>query len=331
MAVRVGLIGLKGHLGVILNGVQQMPDATLVAVCDDDEEALAGVPEWPSASDETVTFTDPEEMLDSVELDICGVCGTDLDRAPTILACARRDIHVLAEKPLAMTLDELRQLREAVGAAGIHLSMLLTMRFDPPYATMRRLIAEGAVGEVCLATMQKSYRLGNRPQWQRDPNTFSGIIPFVGIHALDLISWTTGRGFVRGAAFCANTGHPEMGALEDNASVAVQLDNGGSATVRLDYCRPAAAPTHGDDRLRVAGSEGVLEYIYTRDELTLITNDEGPRTIDLDETGDQFANFVASIAGEEECAVPAEDCFRMTEVTLKLREAAKAGRLVDLT
>jgi predicted dehydrogenase len=330
MDKRVGLIGLKGHQGTILNGVQAMDDARLVAVADDDEQKLSGVHDWPSANPDTQTFVDPAELLDTVELDILGVCGTDAERAPMILAAAERGIHVIAEKPLAMDLAELAQIRDALDRSGIHLTMLLTMRFEPPYITMRRMIRDGAIGELCLATMQKSYRLGQRPQWQQSRDTFSGIIPFIGIHALDLIRWVGGREFAEGAAWCSNVGHPQVGELEDNASVAVKLDNGASATARMDYCRPAAAPTHGDDRLRIAGSEGVIEWIYTNDEVTLITNDEGPRAVELDEKIDQFANFVASIYEDGQSWVPAQDCLRMTEVVLKLREVANTGEVADL-
>lgn len=330
MEKRVGLIGLKGHQGTILNGVQAMDDVRLVAVCDDDHEKLQGVAGWAAADPDTQTFSDPAELLDTVELDIVGICGTDAQRAPMILAAAERGIHVIAEKPLAMDLDELEQVRNAVAGTDIHLSMLLTMRFEPPYITMRRMVSEGAIGEVCLATMQKSYRLGTRPAWQCSRETFSGIIPFIGIHALDLIRWVSGLEFVEGAAWCSNVGHPDIGDLEDNASVAARLDNGASATARMDYCRPAAAPTHGDDRLRLAGSHGVIEWILNNDEVVLITNDEEPRAVELDEKIDQFANFVASIYDGEKSWAPAEDCIRMTEVVLKLREVANAGRVADL-
>lgn len=331
MPLRVGLIGLKGHQGTILNGVAGMPEASLVAVQDDDEEKLSGVANWPSANPETRIFTDAAQLFDEVELDIVGICGTDAERAPLILAAAERGIHCITEKPLAMTLEELAQVEEAVAASGIHLSMLLTMRFEPPYITMQRLVAEGAIGEVCLATMQKSYRLGQRPAWQQSRETFSGIIPFIGVHALDLIRWVSGRDFTAGAAWCSNVGHPQVGELEDNASVALQLDNGGTATARMDYCRPAAAPTHGDDRLRIAGSEGVIEWILTSDQLTLITNDAEPVAVELDEGIGQFDDFVAGIRGETTCHVPAEDCIRITDVVLRLREVANANEVADLT
>jgi predicted dehydrogenase len=330
MPLNVGLIGLKGHQGVILSGVQAMPDARLAAVCDDDPAALGGVSGWPSADADTRTFTDPAQMLDEVELDIVGICGHDAERAEMIVAAAERGVHVIAEKPLAKELDELERVRDAVKASGIELSMLLTMRFEPAYRTMRRVVEEGGVGEVCLATMQKSYRLGDRPQWQRDRATFSGIIPFIGIHALDLIRWTTGREFVEGYAYCANTGHPDMRDMEDQATVAVLLDNGGSASARLDYCRPATAPTHGDDRLRIAGSQGVLESMEHGERVVLMTEEEGPRELELDDKLDQFADFVGSMRGESPSGVPAEDCFRMTEICLRLRDAAGGGAAADL-
>ena len=50
MALAVGLIGLKGHQGTILNGVQAMDDARLVAVCDDNESTLAGVARFAARS-----------------------------------------------------------------------------------------------------------------------------------------------------------------------------------------------------------------------------------------------------------------------------------------
>ncbi|NLO07816.1 MAG: Gfo/Idh/MocA family oxidoreductase [candidate division WS1 bacterium] len=329
MALRVGLIGLKGHQGTILSGVEAMDEARLVAVADDDEGRLSGVTGWPSADEETQTFTDSAKFFE-VPMDIVGICGMDAERAPMILEAAKRGIHVIAEKPLAMDLDELDAVRKAVAESGIELSMLLTMRFEPPYITMRRLIAEGAIGKVCLATMQKSYRLGTRPAWQCSRETFSGIIPFIGIHALDLIRWVSGREFTEGAAWCSNVGHPEVGDLEDNASVALQLDNGGTATARMDYCRPAAAPTHGDDRLRIAGSDGVIEWILTTEQVTLIRNDEEQRVVDLDEKIDQFADFVATVRGEKKSWAPAEDCLRMTDVVLRLREVANTAHVADL-
>jgi predicted dehydrogenase len=327
--MKVAFIGLKGHQGVALGQIKEA-GCTLAGVCDDHDASLAAVAKWPAATPETRVFTDFRLLLDTAKPDIVVEAGTDNQRAAIIAACAERGIHVLAEKPLAFTIEELDELQNAVKAHGIHLSMLLTMRFEGAYRLVREQVAAGAVGTVCQASMQKSYRLGNRPEWQRSKDTFSGIIPFIGIHALDLIRWTSGREFNAAMAFQGNTGHPELGDMEDNACVALKLDNGGSAAVRLDYCRPAAAPTHGDDRLRIAGTDGVIESLDCGSRVNLITATGKPRELALPPAGRQFVNFVRSIENREACAVPAADCFRMTEVVLKIRDAARQGAAVSL-
>lgn len=326
MSLNVAVAGLKGHQGVILDGIAQMPDARLVAVWDDNPDALAGVSGWKCADEDTRTYSSWEEMLDKERIDILGEAGVDSERHRVLIAAAQKGIHCISEKPLASSLPDLADLRRAVDAAGVHVSMLLTMRFEPAYRAVRAVIQAGDIGEVCLATFQKSYRLGNRPAWQRDKATFSGIIPFIGIHALDTTRWCTGREYVEVFGWCGNTGHPEIGDMEDQGQILCRLDNGGTVSARLDYCRPAAAPTHGDDRIRVAGSEGVIEALYCGAQVTLITQDEGPRELDLPAPPEnQFVNFARAVRGEVECDVPGEDCFRITEVVLKARASARHG------
>lgn len=329
MTLQAGIIGLKGHYSVATQDIAAREDCQLAAVCDDSPEALDGVAEWNAADGDTRTFTDYGTMLDEVDLDVVVEAGVDNIRGDIIQSCARRGIHVLAEKPLAFDLPRLQRVRKTVDEAGIGLSMLLTMRYDPIYLGMKGVIEEGALGTVCQATMQKSYRLGDRPEWQRSSETFSGIIPFIGIHALDLIWYTSGLHFTAGSGFQGNIGHPEIRDMEDSCCVAVELSNGAPAAVRLDYCRPEAAPTHGDDRLRLAGNEGVIEALHCGDSVTLM-DARGERDIELPDGLDQFSNFVDSIYGDEKCLAPTEDCFYMTEVVLRLREAVTSRTVADL-
>jgi predicted dehydrogenase len=326
----VAIIGLKGHQGVVLEGIMEMPEVRLAAAADDSEAALDRIKRVDAADAETNCYADYREMLDKEDVQIAVECGTDGGRADILVECARRGLHIMSEKPLGTTLDELAAVREAVEENNVRLSMLLTMRFEPKYALMREAIAAGRIGEVILATMQKSYKLGNRPEWQRDRRTFSGIIPFIGIHALDLIRWATGREFTEAMAYQCNVAHPELRDMEDNATVALKLDNGASASARMDYCRPPTAPTHGDDRLRVAGTEGVIESPGPEAPVVLMTQAEEPHELEAPEAQNLFVDFVRSLEGEQEGRIPAADCLRMTEIVLKTREAAETGRPTTL-
>jgi len=327
MPLNVAMVGLKGHQGTILEGISQLPDVRLAAVCDDDPAALAGVSGWQCADSDTHTYTDWQQMLANESIDILGEAGVDSERHRVLIAALQRGIHCIVEKPLASSLPDLADVKTAYEeAGGAQLSMLLTMRFEPVYRLVRSVVEAGDVGNVCQASFQKSYKIGNRPEWQRSKQTFSGIIPFIGIHALDCIRWTTGREFTEVFGYCGNTAHPQIGDMEDQGAVMALLDNGGTAVARLDYCRPAAAPTHGDDRIRIAGDKGVVESLYCGQSVTLITAEGGLHELEAPPVTDgQFANFVGAIKGECECLVPATDCLRMTEVVLKARAAAQRG------
>ncbi|MBN1461700.1 MAG: Gfo/Idh/MocA family oxidoreductase, partial [Armatimonadetes bacterium] len=207
-------------------------------------------------------------------------------------------------------------------------SALLTMRCESSYLALKESIARGTVGEVIQGGGQKSYRLGQRPAWQKSRETFSGIIPYIGIHTMDLFRWVSGREYAEVMAYASNVAHPEIGDLEDNACILARLDNGASAAFRLDYCRPAAAPTHGDDRLRLAGSQGVIEALD--DTVTLITQSQGPRELRLPRAVNFFVDFVAAVEKGKEPFIPFADCARMTEVVLRARESAETGRPISL-
>jgi len=328
MSYKVGFIGLKGHWYAVAEELPELHDAHLVAVADDSPDMLRRVPDFPGATRETKTYQDWREMLAREKLDVVVESGDDRERPDVVAACAERGIHVVAEKPLAKDLAHLDGVQQAVERAGIRATMLITMRCLPNYLAMKAAVDRGAVGVVTQAGAQKSYKLGDRPAWQRSRETFSGIIPFIGIHVMDLIRWITRREYVEVMAYSSNVAHPQVGDLEDNACVIARLDNGASAAIRLDYCRPAAALTHGDDRVRIAGDRGVIETMEGR--VALITAEKGPRELPLPEPVAFFADFLDAVARGRPPFIPFSDCLRITEVVLRAREAAETGRPVRI-
>jgi len=324
--MNIAILGLRGHHVIILDGLLKLPDVRLTAVAEDDQSLCEAVRRHPAVGRDVRFYADYRELLSREDVQIAGVCGTDGVRAEAACACAARGIHMITEKPLAIDLPGLDRVRNAVQQAGVRLTMMISMRYAPQFIAMRQAVAAGLVGEVCQLSAQKSYRLGERPAWMKSRKTFSGIIPFIGIHALDLMRWTSGREYVRVMASQANVCHPNMGELDDSASLLLTLDNGGSATARLDYCRPAAAASHGDDRVRIAGNKGVIEVIF--DEVRLTTHDCPERVLPLGLEENHFADFVRALKTGGECLVPAADCFRMTEIVLLARTSAETGEAV---
>jgi predicted dehydrogenase len=328
--MRLGLIGLKGHQSVVLQGAKQLGNVELVAVSDDSKEALEQFKKREALARNAETFADWRMLLDHAMLDVCCVCDENHLRAEQLIALAKRNLHIVTEKPLTTTLDDLARVRAALARSKSRLTMLLTMRHEAPYVRMRELVQAGTIGAVCLATAQKSYRLNTRPEWFKSRQRLGGTIPYIGIHPVDLLHWITGLDFTHVAAFHGRLGKEELKEAETQASLLLRLSNGGSATARLDYLRPETAPSHGDDRIRIAGTEGVVELRYPERQVQVIVGGKPPYAVEPGPASNLFVDFVEAVRKDRPVPIPAEDCLYVTEVVLHARDAADQRKLIEL-
>lgn len=328
--MRLGLIGLKGHHGVVLDGARQLGNVELVAVSDESKLALERFQKAEPLARKAEVYTDWRHLIEHTMMDVCCVGDENHLRAEQLLVLAKPGVHIVTEKPLATTLDDLQRVRAALGKSKGRLTMLLTMRHEAKYAKMRELVRGGAIGEVALATAQKSYQLHGRPDWFKERKRLGGAIPYIGIHSVDLIRWITGLDFTHVAGFHGRIGKPEMRETENHASLLLRLANGASATVRLDYLRPETAPSHGDDRLRIAGSEGVIEVRGGEATISLMTATDKPHAVEAGAGSNLFVEFIKALREDRPAPIPNEDCYYITEVVLKARDAADQQKLIEL-
>ena len=327
---RVAIYGLEGHEELVMDAVANRKDAALVAIASRNAEALSAHKANPAVTAETHVYEDWPEMLDAEKIDVIAVCSENDKHVDAIVAAAERGIHVMTEKPVAVSWEGLNRIREAAGRSGIAFSTLFEMRMSPPFAAMREAVRAGDIGKPISIFAQKSYKLGVRPEWMKHRKSFGGIIPYVGCHMLDLAMWITGLDVKRVAAFHGNAGKPDVREMEDHAAVALEMTGGAAMSMSLDYLRPTSAPTHGDTRLRIAGSEGVIEVKDLETRTEIIVAGEGPRDLPLPEPQNIFADFLDAIDGKGEHVIKPEEVFRVTEILLKALEAADTGKMVDV-
>jgi len=327
--VRIAILGLEGHIDQILEPLEYLPDVHLVAIQDPDPEKLKQTGEHKHAS-AAHRYSDWRELLAHETLDMAAVCGTNGERAEIVIECAQRKLHIVAEKPLATTLADFQRIRDAVAQNKVQLTMLIEMRFEGPYRALKQIVDSGAIGEVAQISAQKSYKLGERAEWMRNRSTYGGTIPFIGIHMVDLMRFTSGRELVEAVSFQGRVGHPELRDFENSTSTIFQLDNRGTAALHMDYLRPDTAPTWGDDRLRLAGTLGVAEY-QASNGVTLITGDRPPREIrDLPPDGSLFLDFLQSVYHGAPSGLSLADIYRANEIVLAARESADRHQIVKI-
>lgn len=261
--MNIAIIGGSGHYGFVFEALSLRPDLTLCAIAPADKgEDISGLIAACKARSLTPQCHESASALLSAhpEVELAAVNPWFSRAADVSIACLKRGIHVFSEKPLATDLTKLDALEDAWRASGCALGGMFNLRYCGWFRTVQRAIAEGKIGVVRQIQARKSYKLGTRAEFYRHRETFGGIIPWVGIHAIDWATQVGGACHYISALTNAdyNRGH---GDLEMTSAVLMALENGVIATVTADFLRPDGASRHDDDRLRVTGTTGTL-YAY---------------------------------------------------------------------
>src|SRR5690606_21796377 len=176
-------------------------------------------------------------------------------------------VPVVSDKPIATTWQQYDRLVALAKKTDAPLVTEFDMRVAAPFMAAHQAVKRGAIGRLVLATGQKSYRFGHRPSWFGRRDQFGGLMLWVASHAIDFLSFCSGATYKRVIGVQGNLSKPDYPEMEDHCVAMFELDGGAHAVVHADYLRPDGAPTHGDDRLRLVGTDGVIEIRRGRCEL----------------------------------------------------------------
>lgn len=335
--VRVCVVG-AGRAGIVhaRNLRWRVPNARLEAVVDVDGargETVARELELEGASHTTL-----EEALDRHQIDAVVITTPTFSHAELACGAAARGLHVLCEKPMALTLAECDRMLEAAAQAGIVFQMAFMRRFDPAFVSAKRQIDEGLIGRP-LIVRSLTRGPGLPPDWALDPSKSNGMLAEVNSHDFDTVRWLGGGNVVQVYAQAAALKEPALRtqypAFYDVAVVTLVLDNG--ALGMLDGVCPAG---YGyDARAEVVGSGGVLFIGEMREmALTRVTRDEGLaqpqftswplrfRQAYLDEA----THFVECIRRKEPPLVDGWDGRLALEAVIAANESIRTGQAVGL-
>jgi len=324
--MRFALIGCTGHWTTYVPALKALPDLTLAAVAPaTPEDSPATFERAAGVTGSTRRYRNPEQLLETEKLDFVQVCCRT-DQGPVWTAAAlKRGLPVVAEKPLAMNLETLAALWKA--SEQTPLIPMHAQRGSGWLAAAQRAVAAGTIGKPLSSYHQKSYKWGaTRPDWYRSRCTFAGLAPYAGIHAFDWVVWVLGSDWSEVSGWESSAARPEFPACAANGGYLLRGKDGQTAHVSVDYLRPAGAPTHGDERLRVAGTEGALEMAPALDVRLLLRGGAEPEILATPEPEDWYVSFVRRLRGEGESVIRRKEAFRATEIALKAQLAADTGR-----
>ncbi len=206
---RVGILGC-GSMGSTHAGVYRaLSDRVkVVAVADvrpDKGGALA-------ADLGAAVYGEAMELLEAEELDFVDICLPTYLHAKYTVAAVERGFHVLVEKPVALTVDEAREMIAAEERTGKLVQVGQVIRFWDEYVYLKKLAEAGTYGRIVSGHFS---RLSPRPSWSyenwlHDPAKSGGMAIDFQIHDADFIRALMGEPLDVRASGC----YEESGAAE---------------------------------------------------------------------------------------------------------------------
>jgi len=328
--LNVGLISL-GRLGRVYarDLAGRIPETRLVAVAD---PVASLAQEVAAECDVPRHYTDPTALVDDPAVDDVVIVSPTHTHRELVIAASSRRKPTFCEKPPALALDEVVEMRTAVASSGMFFQMGFMRRFDAGYAAAKKQIDEGRIGVPLLfkATSRDPFR----PSLEyANPKSSGGMLIDMGIHDFDLARWFMGD--VRTVAAIGGTiAYPELATVGDidNAVASLTFTSGKLGVVDL-----SRSGIYGYDiSTEILGSEGTLKIGYLRETPVMlltknsVAHDTVPYFMERfrDAYTTQLQNFAQNVLYGRPAPITIDDGMEALRIGVAATRAQQSGSTV---
>jgi len=196
-----------------------------------------------------------DDILARPDVDIVVICTPNHLHAQEAIHAARAGKHLVVEKPVALTLPDLRALVAAVGESRVKATVGFVLRWNPMVRMARRLAEDGTLGDLVLAEADYIHRVDPaRPgwEWKGRAATSGGALMMGGCHAVDALRFCAGE-IVSVGAYAAQVARHDF---EYPPTVTASLRFAGGAVGKVSVTFEAHSPYLFN--LNLYGSRGSL-------------------------------------------------------------------------
>lgn len=326
--ISVANIGMKFGMSHVEGAMSFGAD--IAAICDCNEENLRFAGERYSIPEEK-RFLDYKDLLNNDSINAVTVAIPDQQHVKMSCEFLRAGKHVLCEKPLALTRDDIEEMVKVADESEAKFMVGQICRFTPAFEKAKEIIEAGTIGELYFIESEYAHDYMKLcDDWRADPNRH-GVIGG-GCHAVDLIRWLAGDPV---EVFAYGTHKLLPMVTYDDATVAIMKFDDNlmgkvfvSTGCKRDYTM----------RTVIYGTKGTIICDNTSPTMTLfVTDDEGvtkePQTIDVQvnnhNAAKEFEVFADAIVNNKPVLTDAREGAKTVAVCLAIVESAKTGKPVN--
>ena len=258
--LKVGIVGAGGITRAHLPAYLERPDQVqLNAVCDL-VEPLAQ--ELAKKAGIDAVYLDIQDMLRDADIEAVDICTTHNSHAPLAIAAAEAGKHVIVEKPMAISVQECRDMIAAADKAGTTLMVAQHLRYAPEARAAKRLLDEGKLGTIeavrtelfggGMRGRRRRRRQGER--WMQDARrSGGGMMMSEQVHHIDLLRYYAGN-VKRVNGVCKSLQEHMVHGAEDLVSATLEFESGAVGEV---WAKGNAIVPHGRT-YTIFGDQGVF-------------------------------------------------------------------------
>ncbi len=329
--VRVAFIGVGNRGAFLLNHMKNVPGTKVVALCDINAETLAKAAATTPGAD---TVSDYRKLLDRKDIDAIVIATpTDVHKVMAVSALDSAK-SIYAEKPMALTPEECRAVRDAAKTAKGIYQAGFQLRYDPRTAASMDFIHKGGIGRVLFC--QGFRHTGDLPRetaWYFDAKRSGNNIVEQACHILDLFTWAIGDHPLRAmgtGGINLYKNEPPGRTTFDNYAVLYEFPNDIRLTFSHIYFDPAG---FSGIKERVFGEKGAVD-LAAATWYELGEKKSEPIKLDVpDASGDSnylsLAAFIDNVRAHKKPLNDIESARRSTLVAMMGRKAMYERRIVE--
>ncbi|HET8546556.1 MAG TPA: Gfo/Idh/MocA family oxidoreductase [Bryobacteraceae bacterium] len=267
--VSTAVIGTGNRGSYLLTSILEQPNARVAALCDTKPERLDKAA-TAAARHNPKTYSDWRRIVDSKDIDAVFVATPPHLHSEMASAALRAGKHVYCEKPIGITVDQVKQLVAAAKASKNVFMAGQQMRSHRQLGEAIRKIHEGIIGNLMMVRAHRfsSEDLdhnGASSDWFFDVSKSGGYLIEMSVHNLDLCNWIIGAHPSRAAGFggiLRYKNDPPGRTIMDGGLITYDYPNGVKMAYALGVFHPNGMPGGGQS-VAVYGDKAAVDLLYT--------------------------------------------------------------------
>ncbi|WP_297069260.1 Gfo/Idh/MocA family protein [Thermococcus sp.] len=333
--LKVGVVGCGNIFNLAHKGALKAAEGVRVVACMDidKERAKTGAGEFSAKA-----LTSLDEFLD-LDVDVVEVLTPTYTHAELVIQVLKAGKHVIVEKPIALTVEEAKEMIRTAEREGLHLLVGHVRRFDRRWMVMKEVMKKRNILPMHIRKSEVQNLPFPEDYWYWDESRSGGVALDLGVHVTDFLRWFFESEPLSVYAV-GKTIKDEAKANDtfDHFVMMIEFEGGKTGIAEVSWAYPYPS-RYGVfyHHVDIIGKNGRIRYTPLDTPVVGVAkaNFEMPRFSPLlstfpDAFERELKHFFSVIRGEEEPIIMAEDALIALKIAEKAKESARKGEVVRI-